>query len=230
MNTQIQHNSKSLLTSPNLGYDIEQEEIKTPNYISYEENPNITMNTGFAKQETIEQVPIILQLQQDNPIKLPKNSVLDDVETGFGKYQKIEIECKHPEIEEPETEEKPPPIVIFHADKPTYKEDSILDNVDSGYGSENKVVVECKKPQFKTHLFKENYLGEFTKETEKALVRNNIGVYSKNEVREVVSHIISDSSLITRSEVQNIVEDLDFVDSVVRSHASYNIPNDLFQL
>lgn len=108
--------------------------------------------------------------------------------------------------------------------------DSILDSVDTGFGENNKLIKDCPKPQYKTHLCKENYLGEFTKETEKALVRNNIGVYSKNEVREVVSHIISDSSLITRSEVQNIVEDLDFVDSVVRSHASYNIPNDLFQL
>lgn len=227
MNTQIQHNSKSLLTSPNLGYDIEQEEIKTPNYISYEENPNITMNTGFAKQETIEQVPIILQLQQDNPIKLPKNSVLDDVETGFGKYQKIEIECKHPEIEEPETEEKPPPVVIIHADKPTYKEDSILDNVDSGYGSENKVVVECKKPQFKTHLFKENYLGEFKEETEKQKVRDNLGI------KEEVVKIIQSSHLITLEEVNRKIDqklaDLDFTSSTLKSYAKYEIPNNLFK-
>jgi transposase-like protein len=39
--------------------------------------------------------------------------------------------------------------------------------VDSGYGFENKIVVECEKPKFKTHLCKENYLGEFKTEFEK---------------------------------------------------------------
>lgn len=224
MNTQIQHNSKSLITSNNLGYDIEKEEIKTSTYISYEESPNITINTGFAKQETVEQIPIVLQLNQDNPIKLKKDSILDNVNTGFGEYHKVQIKCQHPEIEEPKEEEKPPPtVVVIQSAKPTLKEDSILDNVDSGYGSENKLVVECAKPEYKTHLLKENYLGEFKSETEKQKVRDNIGV--KTEVIK----IIKSSHLITSDQLNQKLANLDFTNSILKSYAKYEIPNNLFK-
>ena len=229
MNTQIQHNSKSLITSTNLGYDIEKEEINIPNKISYEESPNISINinTGFAEQEPIEQVPIILQIQQENPIKLPENSILNNANTGFGTYNEIKIEHKCPEIEIPEVNEEPPSIVIIQTAKPTLKEDSILDNVDSGYGSENKVIIECKKPEFKSHLFKENYLGEFKSETEKQKVRDNLEVYSKKEVTKIIQ--TKTSHLITLEQLDQKLSNLDFTSSILRSYANYEIPNNLFK-
>jgi hypothetical protein len=56
---------------------------------------------------------------------------------------------------------------------------SILDTAETGFGECNKLIKDCPKPEYKTHLFKENYLGEFKTETEKTLARNNLGVYSK---------------------------------------------------
>jgi hypothetical protein len=59
-------------------------------------------------------------------------------------------------------------------------------------------------PTFKTHLYKENHLGEFKSETEKELVRNNLDVYSKKEVNKLISHIVvgdSSGSFVTKDEV-----------------------------
>jgi hypothetical protein len=71
---------------------------------------------------------------------------------------------------------------IFNC-KPLKEEnnDSIIEHIETGFGDCNTITKECPKPEYKTHLFKENYLGEFKSETEKALVRNNLGVYSKKE-------------------------------------------------
>lgn len=120
------------------------------------------------------------------------------------------------------------PVISIAPDK-EFNEDSILDSVDAGFGTENKIIKDCPRPKFKTHLCKENYLGEFTEETEKALVRYNIDVYSKKETTQIVSHIIKETSLITKTEVQDMIQDLDFVDSTLKSHVPYNIPNNLFQ-
>lgn len=210
MNTQIQHNSKSLLTSTNLGYD--KEELIISNIISDD-------NKGFAEQEIIERIPIIIQ---DNPIKLPDNSILDSANTGFGQYHKIEIEYIKPEIIQPEIPEQIPSKVVIQTAKPPFKEDSILDNVDSGYGFENKIVVECEKPKFKTHLCKENYLGEFKTEFEKQQVRKNLGI------EQEVIKIIHSSHLVTVDKLDQKLANLDFTSSILKSYAKYDIPNNLF--
>lgn len=108
--------------------------------------------------------------------------------------------------------------------------DSILDSIDTGFGSENKIIRDCPKPSFKTHLFKENYLSEFKTEQEKERVRRNIGACGENEVQKIVSHIISKSTFVSKEEVVDIVEDLDFVKSTHRANAQYDIPDKLFQL
>ncbi len=106
--------------------------------------------------------------------------------------------------------------------------DSILDSVDTGFGSENKLNLDCPKPEYHTHLCKENYLGEFKAESEKILARTNLGVYSIGEVDKIVSDIVKDN--ITRNEVQSMIANLDFVDSTLKSHVDYQIPNNLFKL
>lgn len=229
MNTQIQHNSKSLFTSLNLGYDLEQDELTISNSIIYEENPKIEskLNTGFDKQETAEQIPIILQISQDNPSKLSKNSILDSANSGFGKYNAIKIEYVKPEIQIPEISTDIPPKIIIEQEKHKDAKDSILDNVDSGYGAKNEIVVECAKPTYKTHIFKENFLGEFKTKIEKQKVRDNLDVYSKSEVNEIAKSF--SSNIVTHEQLDQKLANLDFTSSILKSHASYEIPNNLFK-
>lgn len=106
-------------------------------------------------------------------------------------------------------------------------QDSIIDSVDTGFGESNVISQDCPKPKYKTHLFKENYLGEFKTETEKTLARNNLGVYSKQEVNKIVSHIIKESSLVTKDDVKEIVDNLNYINAVFRDSVEYDIPNKL---
>lgn len=110
------------------------------------------------------------------------------------------------------------------------KQDSIMDFVDTGFGYENILWKDCPRPKFKTHLFKENYLNEFKSDTEKTLVRHNLEVYSKAETNQIVSHLISEKNLVTKDNISEIIEDLNFVDSIPKSDVYYDIPDKLFKL
>lgn len=126
----------------------------------------------------------------------------------------------------------PPPEINLSCKTPKHKNpDSVIGSVDTGFGCDNQLIRECPKPKYKTHLCKENYLGEFKEESEKALARYNLGVYSKQEIDEVVSKIIQENNnFVTKSQVEGMLKELDFVDSVLKSYADYQIPNDLFKL
>lgn len=78
-------------------------------------------------------------------------------------------------------------IKIGWGDKVEFKKTTI----DSGFGCDNKLTINCPKPQLHTHLCKENYLGEFKEESEKALARDNLGVYSKDEVSKVLEDAVA---------------------------------------
>lgn len=109
--------------------------------------------------------------------------------------------------------------------------DSILDSVNTGFGGENTLIKDCPRPRYITHLIKENYLSEFSEPSEKVLVRNNLEVYSKKEVDNLlVGNTIGSSSFITKTEVEEMLVDLDFVDSEAKANANYNIPDKLFKL
>lgn len=175
--------SKSLLTAIKLGYDIKQETNVSNKPIILKEGESVitTINTGFE----------------------PQNKCSKPTPT-------IKLNCKIPKKKNP---------------------DSIIEDIETGFGCENKVFIECQKPKYKTHLCKENYLGEFKTESEKTLARNNLGVYSKEEIDKVVGKIIQENNnFITKKEVENIISNLDFVNSTLRSYANYQIPSDLFKL
>lgn len=110
--------------------------------------------------------------------------------------------------------------------------DSIIEDVDTGFGPEQIISIpDCPKKKHYTHLYKENYLGEFKEESEKALARYNLGVYSKTEIDNIVSKIIQENNnFVTKSEVQGMLQELDFVDSVLKSYVDYQIPDNLFKL
>lgn len=129
----------------------------------------------------------------------------------------------------PPQPEKPPSIPIEIPDKVEFKKTTI----DSGFGCDGKLTINCPKPQLYTHLCKENYLGEFKEESEKALARDNLGVYSKDEVSKVLEDAVANldtSIFITKKEVYNLVENLDFVNSTIKANIDYEIPEQLFSL
>lgn len=115
---------------------------------------------------------------------------------------------------------------------PFRRRDSILDSIDTGFGETNTLIKDCPKSEFKKPLFAENYLAEFASETEKQLVRNNLGVIGEAEVTKLVKELVADdiSSFITIEALEELISDLDFVDSKVNSYADYSIPDKLFKL
>ena len=110
-------------------------------------------------------------------------------------------------------------------------EESILDSIDTGFGKNNELLKDCPEAEYKVPLYKENFLKEFKSEEEKSNVRVAIGVYSKDETKEVINNILdNERSFVTKKEVSDIVADLDIVKSNPRAYANYEIPDKLFKL
>lgn len=116
--------------------------------------------------------------------------------------------------------------------KPRKRKDSMLDSVSTGFGESNVLIKECTTPQFKTPLFKEDYLSVFTSETEKRLVKDNLGILDANEVTSMVKNLIAEEidSFITIEKVEELLDDLSFVNSELKSLVDYTIPDKLFKL
>ena len=115
---------------------------------------------------------------------------------------------------------------------PPKRKHSIIDSIETGFGEANTLIKDCPNHKFKTPLFKEDYLAAFSSETERELVRNNLGIVGASEVRQMVKELINKDidSFITIDKVQELIEDLDFVSSELKSNADYVIPDKLFKL
>lgn len=209
-----QSSSKSILTTSDTGYNIElpkpQPEIKKP---------------------LLEEVKIEVS---EPEIVIKENSLQTTFKTGF-EQNNIVI------IEPPEPIQKPLITIktgVEHNDTPVVtlkqechkNEDSIIKDIDTGFGECKTIEKDCPKPKFKSHLYKENYLSEFKTETEKRLVRENIGVYGKPEIVAVIKTEVSKQGFIGKDDVEKIISDLDFVNSTLKSYADYQIPNSLFKI
>lgn len=147
---------------------------------------------------------------------------MNDIKIGLGDNSSWSIFV-------PPEPEKPPSIPIEIPEKVEFKQTTI----DSGFSYDDTLTVDCPKPELHTHLCKENYLGEFKAESEKELARNNLGVYSKDEVNKVLTDAVENldtSIFITKKEVYNLVENLDFVNSSIKANIDYEIPEQLFSL
>ena len=170
-----------------------------------------TINSGYDSKQTV-----------TNFCKTcsEENSILDSLNTGFVNSYKPY----------PEHDEKP--VIQVETSHIHTNEDSIIDSVETGFDKENTLTVQC--PEFKTFvaLYKENYLGEFKTESEKELARQNLDVYGKSEISKIVSDVINNDGLnnVIKQEVQEAVQDLDFVNSTSRSYVNYEIPNNLFKI
>ena len=164
---------------------------------------------------------------ETEPVPKPPQNFIDFIE-GDSVITTIDTGFRHNDKPVP-----PPPKIDLKCNAPHKKNpDSVIEVIDTGFGCNNQVVIDCPKPQYKTHLCKENYLGEFKTETEKELARTNLGIYSKEEINKIINNIMTDNSnsFITKKEVQTMIADLDFVNSTVKSYVDYQIPNNLFKL
>lgn len=206
--------SKSLLTTINTGFSIPKEEKQQEKPLIIIELPK--RETAKPTLEIKEQAVIEPPKKRDIPL-YQDDSIRTAVETGFIQNEtQVVVSCKK-ELKY----------------KPHKNEDSVIETVDTGFDCTNTIVKDCPKPKkYKTHLCKENYLGEFKTESEKQLARTNIGVYSKEEINNIVANIVENNTkeFVTKKEVQNMINDLDFVNSTLRSYVNYEIPNDLFKL
>lgn len=204
--------SKSLITTIDLGYNAKPPTPPPEIKINLKEDSSVdtSFDTGLEKE-----VAISLPAKEE-PKFIEDDSLITSVMTGF----------------ESNVEEIPPPEIELKCKKPKCKNpDSIIEKVDTGFGCSNQVVVDCPKPKYKSHLCKENYLNEFKTESEKTLARTNLGVYSKEEINDIVSKIvIENNNFVTKKEVQNMIADLDFVNSTMKSYVDYQIPDNLFKL
>ena len=147
---------------------------------------------------------------------------MNDIKIGLGDNSSWSIFV-------PPEPEKPPSIPIEIPEKVEFKQTTI----HSGFSCDDTLTIDCPKPELHTHLCKENYLGEFKAESEKELARNNLGVYSKDEVNKVLVDAVENldtSIFITKKEVYKLVENLDFVNSSIKANIDYEIPEQLFSL
>lgn len=162
--------------------------------------------------------------------------VKKDIGLGVKDSQPISISICTPKQKEPPKQT----YGIIHNEQPVIKQesfkelnkDSIIDKINTGFGCDNTLHKDCLKPQWHQHLCKENFLGEFKTELEKQLARDNLNVYSKAQIDEFIKNLsgVDLSSFITRDDLNEAIQDLDFVKSSLKSKTDYNIPENLFIL
>ena len=166
-----------------------------------------TISTGFRHDDK----PVITEeyIEENN------NSIKKSVKTGYDTDEVISEEQHIPTIS---------------IDDITFEE-SVKDTIDTGFG-QCTLHKECPTPELVEYLIKDNHLSEFKTDIDKELARQNLEVYSSTQVNELLEQITNSvgSIYITKKEVMQIIDDLDFVDSTLKSYANYEIPSNLFRL
>ena len=166
-----------------------------------------TISTGFRHDDK----PVITEeyIEEEN------NSIKKTVKTGYNTDEVI-------------SEEQTIPTISI--DDVTFEE-SVKDTIDTGFG-QGTLHKECPTPELVEYLNKSNHLSEFKTDTDKELARQNLEVYSSTQVNELLEQITNSvgSIYVTKKEVMQIVDNLDFVDSTLKSYANYEIPSNLFRL
>lgn len=110
-------------------------------------------------------------------------------------------------------------------------EESVKETIDTGFGS-GTLHKECTEPNLVEYLRYENHLSEFKTETDKAIARDNLGVYSAKKVNELLDSITNNASslYVTKTEVTKMIAAIEYVDSTLKAYANYEVPNNLFRL
>lgn len=166
-----------------------------------------TISTGFRHDDK----PVITEeyIEEDN------SSIKKTVKTGYDTDEVI-------------SEEQPIPTISI--DDVTFEE-SVKETIDTGFG-QGTLHKECPAPELVEYLTKSNHLSEFKTDIDKELARQNLEVYSSTQVNKLLEQITNSvgSIYVTKKEVMQIIDNLDFVDSTLKSYANYEIPSNLFRL
>lgn len=166
-----------------------------------------TISTGFRHDDK----PVITEeyIEEDN------SSIKKTVKTGYDTDEVI-------------SEEQPIPTISI--DDITFEE-SVKETIDTGFG-QGTLHKECPAPELIEYLSKSNHLSEFKTDIDKELARQNLEVYSSTQVNKLLEQITNSvgSIYVTKKEVMQIIDNLDFVDSTLKSYANYEIPSNLFRL
>ena len=166
-----------------------------------------TISIGFLHDDK----PVITEeyIEENN------NSIKKSVKTGYDTDEVISEEHFIPTIS---------------IDDITFEE-SVKDTIDTGFG-QGTLHKECPTPELVEYLIKSNHLSEFKTDIDKELARQNLEVYSSTQVNKLLEQITNSvgSIYVTKKEVMQIVDNLDFVDSTLKSYANYEIPSNLFRL
>lgn len=178
-------------------------------------------------------VPIRVSFKKEEIKELPKITIPI--------IQKEQLNLEKEIIQLPKIIEPPKQIYgTIHNEQPVIKQeptqepnkDSIIDKIETGFGDENTLHKECPKPKWNQHLSKENYLGEFKTEQEKQLARDNLGVYSKEQIDKALRDITHTDvfNFITKSEVEVMITNANYIKANMKKYADYDIPNNLFKI
>lgn len=166
-----------------------------------------TIQTGFRHDDK----PVITEeyIEEDN------GSIKKSVKTGY----------ETDEVTSPKQQ-----IPTVDVDDITFEE-SVKETVDTGFG-EGTLHKECPQPELVEYLRQDKHLSEFRTETDKELARQNLGVYSSTKVDQLLKEITNSvgSIYVTKTEVNQMISNLDFVDSTLKAYANYEIPNNLFRI
>lgn len=232
----------SLLTTIQTGFNHNDKPVITEEYIE-EQNGSIknTAKTGYETDEVIQSPK---ELKTDISNLAFYGSVKDTMDTGFGEYEKLpppphpdpklmvfvdrrEI-LKKLEIEKASKEQIVVPVEVTD----DVFEESVKETIDTGFGDSDTLHKECPEPKAVQYLGKENYLSEFKTEVDKELARQNLEVYSSTKVDQLLQQITNNigSIYITRSEVTQMMNSLEYVNSTLKAYANYEVPSNLFQL
>lgn len=166
-----------------------------------------TVTTGFHHNDK----PVITEeyIEEEN------GSIKKTVKTGYETDEVITPEQNIPSVDISE--------VTF--------EESVKDSMNTGFG-DGTLHKECPQPELVQYLRKDKHLSEFKTETDKTLARQNLGIYSSDEVDRLLKEITNSvgSIYVTKIEMNATLANLDFVNSTLKAYAPYEVPNNLFRL
>lgn len=218
----VEEETGSIKQTINTGYEDEnipslpqQKPEENTDSVTFEESIKQTINTGYKETEFIKFLP---PKEVEEAISLDEfeGSIKYTIKTGY-EDKGVAVVPSPEEIEE-----------ITSSDK---FEESVKESVDTGFGG-GTLNKECPGPKLVEYLEQGNHLSEFRTDTDKLLARQNLGVYSKSEVQKLLNDITNNvgNLYVTKIEVQTMISQIDFVDSVLKSYVNYEVPSNLFRL
>ena len=164
------------------------------------------LNSISSGDLQVQEVPREIPVKEDSIIDLLQNVEIEfepcpKVENPQPEVllQNLEIEFEiHPELEDQKQEKEN--IEIEFENCPKLEEST--DDFNTGFGENKDLYYEtkCPIPKLEVPLYKDNYLGEFKTEEEKAAARHALGLYNKEDI-VAMSMLTAEDKLPTKNDL-----------------------------